>query len=80
LDHLRLWRVQLHGKQYNLGTDRDSAFRRDHELLSRPAPVEADLVVGVIDGFLGWCHRHRDYMTYVWYKNYLQAFIDPSLP
>ena len=33
-----VWRVQFRGTQYNLGPDREAAFRRCHELLCRPAP------------------------------------------
>src|SRR5215208_5288559 len=75
----RVWRVQLRGKQVNLGPDKDAAFRRYHELLSRPAPVESAFVVGVIDGFLDWCQRHRSPRTYEWYRDHLQSFFD-SLP
>jgi integrase len=74
-----LWYVQLHGRQYNLGRDRDQAFRRYHQLLAAPAPVEAQLVAGVIDGYLDWCQRHRAGRTYEWYRDHLQSFLD-SLP
>jgi hypothetical protein len=30
------WFVQVAGKQINLGTDREAAMRRYHELMSRP--------------------------------------------
>ena len=54
-----VWRVQIAGKQHNLGSDREKAFRRYHELMQAPKTVVAELVVGVIDGFLDWCQRHR---------------------
>src|SRR4051812_47893155 len=71
-----LWYVQMHGRQYNLGRDREKAFARYAELLTAPAPVHADLVAGVIDGFLAWCERHRAPRTYEWYRDHLQSFLD----
>lgn len=54
-----LWYVQLHGKQHNLGHDKDAAFRKYHDLMRAPAPVAPELVMSVIEGFLGWCSKHR---------------------
>src|SRR5437868_6803997 len=74
-----VWYVQLHGRQYNLGPDQEQAFRKYGELLAAPAPVQAQLVAGVIDGYLEWCERHRPERTYEWYRDHLQSFLD-SLP
>jgi integrase/recombinase XerD len=39
-----LWYVQLHGRQYNLGREREPAFKRYAALLATPAPIESDFV------------------------------------
>jgi integrase len=74
-----LWYVQTEGKQHNLGRDRDEAFRRYHQLMQAPKPVESKLAVGVIDGFLDWTKDHRAPRTFDWYEDHLQSFVD-SLP
>lgn len=69
-----LWYVQLHGQQHNLGSDRDKAFTKYHELMNRPVPVHSELVLGIVEGFLDWCQKHRAPLTYVWYKERLESF------
>jgi integrase len=71
-----LWYVQIRGKQHNLGRDKDDAFRRYHQLMQAPEPVESTLAVGIIDGFLEWTREHRAARTYDWYKAHLQSFIN----
>lgn len=71
-----LWYVQIAGKQHNLGSDKDEAFRRYHLLMQAPKPVASTLVVGIIDGFLDWTQEHRAPRTFDWYKDHLQSFID----
>jgi len=70
-----IWRVQIEGKQHNLGPNRDQAFRRYHELMQAPKAVASELVVGVIDGFLEWCQRHRSKRTYQGHLWHLQRFV-----
>jgi integrase len=74
----RAWFVQVAGKQVNLGSDRDAAFRRYHELMGRPKPVAAritaDTVLPVLDAFLDWCQKHKAGRTYDWYRGYLESF------
>ncbi len=70
-----VWRVQIAGKQHNLGDDREKAFRRYHELMQAPKTVVAELVVGVIDAFLDWCQRHRAKRTYEGHLWHLQRFV-----
>ena len=74
----RAWYVQLGGKQISLGCDQDAAFRRYHELMSRPRPqpqrVAGDDVLRVLDAFLGWCQTNKARRTYDWYRQYLQSF------
>ena len=76
-----VWRVQIQGRQYNLGPDEAEAWNRYHELIARPPEVATDLVVGIIEGFLEWCQRRVDQgertpRTYKWYKQHLQSFVD----
>src|SRR5260221_144326 len=35
-----LWYVQLHGTQHNLGPHQDKAFKKYHELMTRPAAIQ----------------------------------------
>lgn len=79
------WYVQLAGKQINLGAEREAAFARYHELMiearrsgARPQAVAArpELVVEVIEKFLGWVQQHRAPDTYEWYRYRLQRFAE----
>ena len=58
-----LWYVELRGKQINLGSDRDAAFQRYHELLAAPAKepviVDTSLVASRCDIFLNWVEKNR---------------------
>ena len=60
-----IWKIQIRGKQHNLGTDEAEAFRQYHQLMADPAEPEAApqpaarSVVAVLDTFLGWCKDHR---------------------
>lgn len=74
-----LWYVQIDGKQYNLGRDREQAFAAYHELMAKPKPIESSTVAGVLEGYLVWCHWNRKQRTYDWYKATLQSFAK-SLP
>ena len=61
--------MQLHGRQINLGAERESAFRRYGELIAQPAPAKltCDSVAALMDDFLEWCKLHREQWTYEWY-------------
>lgn len=74
-----VWRVQIQGKQYNLGPDEVEALRKYHDLMARPPIVASDLVAGIIEGYLDWCQRHRSHRTLEWYTDHLQSFVN-SLP
>ncbi len=68
-----LWYVQLHGKQINLGPDKDEAFRQYHLLLSQPevatvSPSGGRSVAVLCDHFLEWTQRNRSAATYEWYR------------
>ncbi|MDB5305532.1 MAG: hypothetical protein JWM97_3081 [Phycisphaerales bacterium] len=74
-----VWYVQLHGKQLNLGPDRDAAFKRYHELMAEPTPpapaaVASDGVVVLCERYLDWCEQHRAPDTYRWYRDRLDDF------
>jgi integrase/recombinase XerC len=71
----QVWRVQINGKQINLGREKQRAFQSYHELLSRPEPVAADYVTGILDGYLDWCQKHRSQRTFEWYKSHLESFV-----
>jgi integrase/recombinase XerD len=74
----KAWFLQVGDKQIKLGSDRDAAFRRYHELMGQPqappAPADARSVVGVLDAFLDWCLNHKAGRTYDWYHDYLESF------
>lgn len=76
------WYVQLDGKHVNLGSDREAAFRRYHEIMAgrqRPIPVTAPsddpLLVEVLDAFLDWCLQHRERRTFETYRERIQSFL-----
>ncbi len=76
-----LWYVQVQGKQINLGSDREQAFQRYHELMQTPLESSVSvtsngiLVVQVLDVFLEWCQKNKAPRTYDWYRDYLQSFV-----
>lgn len=76
------WYVQLQGKHVNLGSDREEAFRRYHELMAaskHPLPVLAPatdpLVIEILDAFLDWCLTHREKRTFDSYAERLRSFL-----
>jgi integrase len=74
-----IWKVQIQGKQHNLGSDEAEAFRTYHKLMaapvSAPEPVAvATSLVSVLDTFLGWCKENRAPDTYEWYRWRLELF------
>ncbi len=76
-----LWYVQLHGKQINLGPDKNEAFRQYHLLLSQPevptiSPSGGRSVAALCDHFLEWSQRNRAAATYEWYRYRLQRFVE----
>jgi integrase len=74
-----IWYVEIDGKQHNLGSDKDAAFRKYHTLMAAPKPAPpppSDAVAAVCDRFLDWVQKHQAPDTYRWYKDRLQAFLD----
>ncbi|MFW6114627.1 MAG: hypothetical protein ACOC7K_02705 [bacterium] len=78
----RGWFVQIEGKQHNLGPDKEQAFQRFHELMSRPeAPrVSEQHVAALLDLFLEWTKAHRAEATFKWYRERLQSFFKSMPP
>jgi len=70
------WYVEIDRKQVKLGSDRDEAFRRYHELMrqSRKKPVVSDSLAALADAFVEWAAQHRAPDTYAWYQYRLQRF------
>jgi hypothetical protein len=81
------WFVQVGDRQVKLATDKESAFKRYHELMcqplkavaAQPAATTARLVIVIVDEFLEWCQKHRAPDTYRWYKDRLNVFCN-SIP
>ena len=70
-----LWYVEIDRKQHNLGSDRDAAFARYHELMKKkPKPVDNTMALGVVDTFFGWVKDNKSPRTIEWYERHLTAF------
>ncbi|MCA9177680.1 MAG: hypothetical protein KDB14_24600 [Planctomycetales bacterium] len=71
-----VWYLTLHGRQVNLGADKDVALEDYKRLLAQPKKpvVSSESVVVLIDLFLDWCQKHRAAETYRWYFDRLQQF------
>jgi len=76
-----LWYVQLHGKQVNLGPDREAAFQEYHRLMALPPAVlpvsqkASPYLAELCDEFLDWVSHNRAPATYQWYRERLQQLI-----
>ena len=77
-----VWYVQIDGRQYNLGPDREKAFISCYQMMAgshRSAPsariAEPESLAVIFDKFLDWTQRNRAPRTYDWYSERLQAFI-----
>ena len=73
------WCVTIDGRRHSLGPDREAAFQRFHQLMSRPREqrtVQIDSVAGIVDAFLDWTLRNRAKRTYDWYLERTQKFLE----
>ena len=72
-----LWYVEINRQQFNLGSDREAAFRQYHQLMMQPTEkvVSTEMLVGVIDAFLEWLQKNRAADTYEWYRYRLQRLV-----
>ncbi|MFK7820413.1 MAG: hypothetical protein AB8G99_16955, partial [Planctomycetaceae bacterium] len=71
------WFVTIVGERYNLGPEKEAAFKLFHELMATSATERkrtSDSVVTVLDRFLDWTKRNRAPRTYDWYLERLQWF------
>lgn len=73
-----VWYVTLDGRQHNLGSDKDAAFERYHQLMGMEPEQRliGTSVAEVLDAYLDWCKLHQAPRTYEWYRHYCQAFVD----
>jgi integrase len=77
------WFVTIRGERHNLGSDKETAEREFHRLMSK-GPDEPRIerastglsVAEVFEKFLDWCQKHRAGRTYDWYLEHIQGFID----
>lgn len=84
----KTWYVQLHGRQINLGKDKDAAFKRYHEIMAAgldasdvrssalTQPADGQKLTDLFDRYLEWLKSNRSPHTYEWYRYRLQRFID----
>ncbi len=79
----RAWFVTIRGERHNLGSDKETAKREFHRLMAkRPdeaaavTPSAGLSVAEVFEKFLEWCQQHRAGLTYGWYLQHIQGFID----
>lgn len=73
--------VTIKGKRHFLGPDLEAAEKRFHELMAKPEPkVATTSVAAIIDQFLDWTQTNRAEETYLWYRKYLQSFLDHLTP
>lgn len=72
------WFVTIAGERHNLGSDRDEATKRFHEMMAKPDKpvVRTGLVVELLDRFLTWVEKNRKIDTYIWYQSRLQVFAE----
>ena len=76
--------VTLHGKQHNLGPDREAAFQKYGDLLAHPpkpestepVPAPPTYLVGLIQKFMADLRANAAADTIEWYRHRLQLFVD----
>lgn len=73
-----VWYVTLNGRQHNLGSDKDKAFERYHQLMSMEPEQRliGTTTAEVLDAYLDWCKIHRASRTYDWYLRQCQGFVN----
>ncbi|MDB5310144.1 MAG: helicase [Gemmataceae bacterium] len=75
-----VWYVEIDHTQHNLGSDKDAAFERNHELMrERPHEADLSLALGVMDAFLTWAKDNKADRTFEWYQRHLKTF-SKSIP
>ena len=72
----KAWYVTVSGKQIRLGTGRDEAFRKYHELMSSQTPVAQSMTVAsLFNLFLGWSERNDAPRTHEHHKSFQSSLI-----
>ena len=59
------WVVTIDGKRHNLGSEKDEAFRKFHELMANPGENRSITVFEIMEEFLEWTKHHRAEETVV---------------
>jgi integrase len=74
----RGWYVTIGGRQHPLGPDKNEAYRRFHELMTRPVDGDSSSapasVLEILEDFLAWTEDHRAPDTFRWYQGHLRSF------
>lgn len=66
--------VTIRGKQHRLGPNKKEAYKRFHELMSKPERVIASgTVAELIEKFMDWTETNRP-KSYEWYKKRIDKF------
>lgn len=71
----KTWYVQIDGRQYNLGRDKEKADDEFHRLMLNRKTVTSEHLAVILDKFLTWTEAHRP-KSLRWYTDYLQSFTD----
>ena len=72
----KAWYVWHSGRQIRLDSDKETAFRKYHELKASEAPVSAtDTVATLANTYLEWCRNNRGEGTYQNSRRTLSLFI-----
>lgn len=71
----KCWYVDLNGKPYRLGTDKETAHQEYHRLMAGESPTTPQTTVcQLFDQFLAWTQRNRAPRTLDWYQAHLSSF------
>lgn len=70
------WYVQIHGRQINLGRDKEQAWVKYRQIIAAPETLEAHTttVLSVFEQYLEWVQANRSSATYAAAQRYLTAF------
>jgi integrase len=82
------WFVHLGSRTIRLSPDKNEAWRRWHELMSRPPepsrpaiPTGTDIqAVEILDLFLDFCQKNKAPRTYAWYQENIQRLASTLSP
>ena len=76
----KIWCVYHNGEKILLGSDREAAFRRYHEIMAKPAekcyPIDRGVAASLLDDFLTWTEENRARKTFTRYKDFIQSFVN----